>query len=255
MKIGVCIKQVPDTTDIRVNPETGSLCREGVVSIINPDDRYALEEALRLKDVWKAQVIVITMGPPQAEIILRESMAMGADKSILISDKSFAGSDTYVTSKILSEALKKLEVDIVFTGRQAIDGDTAQVGPQIAEFLGYPHVSYVKNIETEDGKTFIVTRAIESGYQRVKVSSPCLFTVLGKNNRPRYMGGGYYKNVEVWTIEDIGLSPTEVGFKGSPTKVYRSFNKPPRGKCKVYEVSDDESVNIIYEELKRLHII
>ena len=165
MKIAVCIKQVPDTTEVKLDPKTGTLIREGVPSIINPDDKAGLEEALKLKDKFGAHVTVLTMGPPQAEIALKEAYAMGADEVILLSDRAFAGSDTWATSSAVAAALKNIEYDFVIAGRQAIDGDTAQVGPQIAEHLGIPSISYVEEIREASEDHLVVKRQFEDRHQ------------------------------------------------------------------------------------------
>ena len=186
MNIVVCLKQVPDTTEVKIDPKTGTLIREGVPSIINPDDKNALEEALVIKENEGAKVTVISMGPPQAESALREALAMGADEAILITDRAFAGADTLATSNALAGALRKLDYDIVLAGRQAIDGDTAQVGPEIAEHLGIPQVTYVEkvNVELDSLK---VQRAWEDGYEVLEVKTPVLLTAIKELNHPRYM--------------------------------------------------------------------
>lgn len=174
MKIVVCIKQVPDTTEIRLDPVTGTLIRDGVPSIMNPDDKAGLEMALELKDQYGAHVTVITMGPPQADDILREAFAMGADRAIHLSDRKFAGADTLATSNAIAGALRMLDFDLVITGRQAIDGDTAQVGPQIAEHLGLPQVTYLEGIKYEGGNRLVVKKWTEEGYQLLEVETPCV---------------------------------------------------------------------------------
>ena len=189
MKIVVCIKQVPDTTVIKINPVTGTLIRDGVPSIMNPDDKGGLEAALQLKDKYGAHVTVITMGPPQADLILREAYAMGADKAILLTGREFGGADTLATSHTIAAALKNLEYDLIIAGRQAIDGDTAQVGPQIAEHLGLPQISYVAGLEVKDGK-YIVKKETEEGYQMLEVAGPALLTVLASGFKSRYMSVG-----------------------------------------------------------------
>ncbi|MGL4645633.1 MAG: electron transfer flavoprotein subunit beta/FixA family protein, partial [Cetobacterium sp.] len=182
MKIVVCIKQVPDTTEIRLDPVKGTLIRDGVPSIINPDDKGGLEEALRLKDKFGAHVTAITMGPPQADSALREAIAMGVDRAILLTDRKFAGADTLATSHAISAALKELDYDLIIAGRQAIDGDTAQVGPQIAEFLNLPQITYVNDIKFDGKDTFEVKRATEEGYMLLQVQKPCLMTILAEAN-------------------------------------------------------------------------
>ena len=260
MKIAVCIKQVPDTTEVRLDPNTGAMIRDGVVSIMNPDDKAGLEEALKLKDQLGAEVVVITMGPPQADLILREAYAMGADKAILLTDRKFAGADTLATSNALASALKLINADLIITGRQAIDGDTAQVGPQIAEIMDLPQVSYVHDISTSDGVSFKIKRAVEDGYQMLKVSTPCLFTLLSDANTPRYMRvagivDAYGKEVEVWDAAKVNIADEKIGLKGSPTKVHKSFTKGAKGSGTIQEVSPQEAVKIIVEKLKEIHII
>ena len=237
MKIVVCIKQVPDTTEIRLDPVTGTLIRDGVPSIMNPDDKAGLEMALELKDQYGAHVTVITMGPPQADDILREAFAMGADRAIHLSDRKFAGADTLATSNAIAGALRMLEFDLVITGRQAIDGDTAQVGPQIAEKLHLPQVTYVTEIK-KDGNALTVKRQLEDGYMELKVQTPCLLTCIKELNTPRYMSVSgifecYDKPLEVFdynALKDDPLIETDtIGLKGSPTNVYKSFAPPVKG--------------------------
>lgn len=260
MKIVVCIKQVPDTTEVRLDPKTGTLIRDGVPSIINPDDKSGLEAALKLKDEIGAEVTVLTMGPPQAEKALREALAMGADKAILLSDRAFAGADTWATSSTLAAAIRKLECDLIVAGRQAIDGDTAQVGPQIAEHLELPQVSYVEDLELS-GDSLILKRVFEDGYHRIKVKIPCLITTLSEMNEPRYMSvGGVFdayreKEVIKWTLNDIEVDTANIGLKGSPTKVKKSFTKGAKSAGKVYEVEPKEAAQIIMQKLKEKFII
>ncbi|MEG2881622.1 MAG: electron transfer flavoprotein subunit beta/FixA family protein, partial [Christensenella sp.] len=186
MNIVVCIKQVPDTNEVKLDPKTGTLIREGVPSIINPDDKAGLEAALRLKDTMGAKVSVISMGPPQADLALREALAMGADEAILVTDRAFGGADTWATSSTLASAISKLPYDLIITGRQAIDGDTAQVGPQIAEHLQLPNISYAEEIKIE-GDNIIVKRQYEDRYHIIKAKMPCLITALAEMGAPRYM--------------------------------------------------------------------
>ena len=186
MNIVVCLKQVPDTTAVKIDPVKGTLIRDGVPSIINPEDKHALEAALCLKENNGAKVTVLSMGPPQAKEALREALCMGADEAVLITDRAFAGADTLATSKALAGALKKLEFDIVFAGRQAIDGDTAQVGPEIAEHLDIPQVTYVQGIKVEEDG-LVINRALEDGYELIKVEGPVLLTAIKELNHPRYM--------------------------------------------------------------------
>ena len=259
MNIVVCIKQVPDTTEIKLDPVTGTMIREGVPSIMNPDDKSGLEMALELKDKYEANVTVITMGLPQADAILREAMAMGADRAILLTDRKLAGADTLATSNALAGALRTLDFDLLITGRQAIDGDTAQVGPQVAEHLGLPQVSYVENLEF-DGTTFTLKKWLEDGYQIVEVESPCVITVLSSANQPRYMRmrgimEAYKREVEVWGCDKIDVDESKLGLKGSPTRVAKSFTKGVKGSGEKFEVSEAEAVEIIINKLKEKHII
>ncbi|MDR1739455.1 MAG: electron transfer flavoprotein subunit beta/FixA family protein [Bacteroidales bacterium] len=260
MKIIVCIKQVPDTTEIKLNPETGTMIRDGVPSIMNPDDKGGLEMALQLKDQYNAEVTVITMGPPQADLILREALAMGADRAILLTDRKFAGADTLATSNALAAAIRKLNFDLLITGRQAIDGDTAQVGPQIAEILDLPQVTYVDGIEYTAPKTLTIKKSTEEGYQIVEVEMPCLITVLASANKSRYMSvrgivEAYKRDVEIWGFADIDVAEEKLGLSGSPTRVAKSFTKGIKAAGQIHEVSANEAVDIIVEKLKEKFII
>lgn len=260
MKIVVCIKQVPDTTEIKINPTTGTLIRDGVPSIINPDDKAGLELALDLKDKFNAHITVITMGPAQAEDVLREAYAMGVDRAILLTDRKFAGADTLATSHALAGALRKLDFDLLITGRQAIDGDTAQVGPQIAEHLDLPQVSYLEHFDFDGKNTFTVKRRIEDGYEMLQVDAPCVVTVLSGAYRPRYMTvngvvGAYEKVVELWGYEQIDVDESKLGLKGSPTRVHKAFSRGVKAPGELYEVDTNEAVGIIISKLKEKFII
>ena len=260
MNIVVCIKQVPDTTEVRIDPVKGTIIREGVPSIMNPDDKGGLELALRLKDQYGAKVSVITMGPPQADAILREAFAMGADEAFHLSDRRFAGADTLATSNALAGALRTMNVDIVITGRQAIDGDTAQVGPQIAEHLALPQVSYVESLEF-DGKGMLkVRKATEEGYQIVEVPTPCLLTSVVPVKETRYMTvtgivDAYQKEVNTWTADNIDVDETKLGLKGSPTKVHKSFSKGAKAAGEQHQLSPEEAVELIISKLQEKFII
>ncbi len=260
MKIIVCIKQVPNTTEIKLNPETGTMIRDGVASIMNPDDKGGLEMALQLKDQYGAHVTVITMGPPQADDILREALAMGADRAILLTDRKFAGADTLATSNALSGALRMLDYDLIITGRQAIDGDTAQVGPQIAELLDLPQVTYVDGVQYSAPDTFTIKKSTEEGYQIVEVDAPCLITVLATANKSRYMSvsgitQAYKREVEIWGFDNIKVDETKLGLKGSPTRVAKAFTKGAKAAGQTYEVPAADAVDIIVEKLKEKFII
>lgn len=260
MKIVVCIKQVPDTTEIKIDAVTGTLIRDGVPSIMNPDDKGGLEMALQLKDTYGAEVTVLTMGPPQAEAILRESFAMGVDNAILLTDRAFAGADTLATSRAIAAALKKMDFDLIITGRQAIDGDTAQVGPQIAEHLQLPQISYVVNAEYDGNQNFIVKKETEEGYQMLSVETPCVFTVLASANKARYMSvngimEAFDKNVEIWTADKMDIDTSLLGLSGSPTRVKKSFTKGAKTAGETYNVDAEEAVGIIISKLKEKFVI
>ncbi len=264
MKIIVCVKQVPDTNEVKLDPVTGTLQREGVPSIINPDDKAGIEAALRLKErVPGSTVTLLSMGPPQADVALREGLAMGADDAILLSDRAFAGADTWATSSTLAYTLKKLDYDLIIAGRQAIDGDTAQVGPQIAEHLKIPNVSYVEEIIEADNEKIVLKRQFEDRYHILEVRYPCLITTLSELNEPRYMSvagvlDAYReKTVKVWSLEDIKdtVDMSNLGLKGSPTRVVKSFTKQPKGKGILVETDADEAVATIVAKLAERFII
>ncbi len=260
MNIVVCIKQVPDTTEVKIDPKTGTLIREGVPSIMNPDDKGGLELALRLKDEFGANVTVITMGLPQADAILREALAMGADRAILLTDRKLGGADTLATSHALAGALKELDYDLVITGRQAIDGDTAQVGPEMAEHLDIPQVTYLEDCKYDGDKTLTIKKQLEDGYQMVEVQLPCLVSVLASSYKPRYMTVSgivecFDKEVEIWNADKIQCDEEKLGKKGSPTNVKKSFAKGLKAKGEVFEVEPEEAVEIIINKLKEKHII
>ncbi len=230
MKIIVTVKQVPDTHEVKINPKTGTLIREGVPSIINPEDKNALEEAIRLKEHLKeTSVIALSMGPPQAKKALREALAMGADEAILVSDRAFAGADSLATAYMLSVAIKKIKkYNLILCGRQAIDGDTAQVGPQLAEFLKLPQVTYAESIKVDED---VVTVRSNFGktIRTVEVEMPALITVSREINKPRYktMNGVLRafrdKKIVTWTKEDLKINPMRIGINGSPTMVRKTF--------------------------------
>jgi len=260
MNIVVCIKQVPDTTEVRLDPKTGTLIREGVPSIINPDDKCGLEAAISLRDLYGAHVTVLTMGPKQAKKALREALAMGADEAILLTDRAFAGADTWATSSTLASAIRNLDYDLIVTGRQAIDGDTAQVGPQIAEHLKLAQVSYVEALDKEDN-TLILKRMFEDGYHKIAVKMPCLITTLSDMNTPRYMSvkgiyDAYEKEIKEWTLEELDVNRAHIGLKGSPTKVKKSFTKGAKTAGKKFEINTaNEGAVIIIDKLKEKFII
>ncbi|MDD4366530.1 MAG: electron transfer flavoprotein subunit beta [Eubacteriales bacterium] len=249
-KIIVCAKQVPDTNVIKINPKTGTLIREGVPSILNHDDANALEEALKIKDKYPdTHITVVSMGPPQAKDMLLECLAMGADEGVLVSDRAVGGSDTWATSNAVAAAIRKIgEFDLIFAGRQAIDGDTAQVGPQIAEKMDLPQVTYVQEFEIEkDMKSITVKRALEDGYEVIKIKTPCMLTAIKELNAPRYMTiGGIFsaneKPIHVWNANDIAIDLDTVGLEASPTNVFRSFTPAPKGKGVILEGDTEKEV-------------
>ena len=261
MKIIVCIKQVPNTTEIKIDPVTNTLKRDGVPSIINPDDKAAIESSLQLKEQCGAHVTVITMGPPQAEKALREALAMGADEAHLITDRVFGGSDTLATSTIIAAAVKKLGCDLVLCGRQAIDGDTAQVGPQIAEHLDIPQITYAAGISynPENGK-LTVKRQFEDRYQTLEVSGLCLVTVLSTMVKPRYMNvwdivAQDSKEIGKLTNEELQLDKAVCGLSGSPTKVKATFTKQLDKTVETLELDPEQAAQVILDALKSKHLI
>ena len=261
MKIVVCIKQVPNTTEIKIDPVTNTLKRDGVPSIINPDDKAAIEAALQLKESCGASVTVLTMGPPQAEKALREALAMGADEAFLLTDRAFGGSDTLATSTIIAAAVKKLQPDLVLCGRQAIDGDTAQVGPQIAEHLDIPQITYAAGISynAENG-TLTVKRQFEDRYQTLHVKGLCLITVLSTMVKPRYMNvwdivDQDAKEIGKITNEDLHLDKAVIGLTGSPTKVKASFTKQLDKTVETLELNPEEAAKAIVDALNKRHLI
>ncbi len=262
MKIVVCIKQVPDTNEVKLDPKTNRLIRDGVPSIINHDDKAGIEAALQLKERVGGTVTVVCMGPPQADVALREALAMGCDDAYLLSAREFGGSDTCATAIIISSALKKIGYDIVFTGRQAIDGDTAQVGPQIAENLGIPQISYTEELVDVTDETITVKRQYEDRYHIIEAPLPCLLTAIQELAEPRYMHAGgiidaYAKDITVWGFEDLSdvINPDHIGLMGSPTKVVTSFGKMPKGAGTKLDVTPDEAVEAIIAKMEERHII
>ena len=266
MKIIVSIKQVPDTSGkVAVNPD-GTLNRASMQTITNPDDMNALEAALKIKDETGCKVIVVTMGPAPAAGMLREALAMGADEAVLVSAREFGGSDTYATSQILAAAINKIGVeadDIVMCGRQAIDGDTAQVGPQIGEKLHLPQVTYAAEIQ-KDGNTLTVKRMLEDGYMTIKVNTPCLITCIKELNEPRYMSvagivGAYSKPMDVMDYprlkDDPLIEVDTIGLAGSPTNILTSFTPPQKGAGMMLEGADKATCEQLASILVKKHII
>ena len=266
MKAIVCVKQVPDTSGkVSVN-ENGTLDRASMATITNPDDLNAVEAALALKDQTGCEVVVVTMGPPPAEGMLRELLARGADRAVLISGREFGGSDTFATSQIIAAGINKIGIekgDIVFCGRQAIDGDTAQVGPQIGEKLGLPQITYVAEIQ-KDGDTVICKRMLEDGYMMIKTQTPCLLTCIKELNEPRYMSVGgifdaYSKPFQVLGYDDLKDDPLieldTIGLNGSPTNILTSFTPPQKGAGMMLEGADKATCEKLADILAKKHII
>ncbi len=263
MEIVVCIKQVPDTSEVELDPETNTLIRKGLPSIINPDDKVGIEAALRLRDTQEGgKVTVVSMGPPQAEMALREALAMGCDEAVLVSARQFGGSDTLATSTILAAAIGKIGYDIILTGRQAIDGDTAQVGPQIAEHLGIPQVSYAEEISKE-GEHILVLRQFEDRYHKIRVQTPCLLTAISGSMEPRYMSvqgvvEAEQKPLRVMDYEALQdvLDPAAIGLKGSPTSVVKSYTKVAKGQGAVLkDLTPAQAVEAIMASLHESHVL
>jgi electron transfer flavoprotein beta subunit len=261
MKIVVCVKQVPDTNEVKIDPIKGTLIRDGVPSILNPDDANALEAALALKDENPgSEINVITMGPPQAQEMLRECLAMGADNAYLLSDRVFGGADTCATSTTIAAGIEKIgEVDMIFAGRQAIDGDTAQVGPQVAQRLDIPVITYVQDIKLDDNSA-TVHRQLEDGYEVIEVKMPCLLTAVKEFNEPRHMSiggivGAYEKGITIWDHKDLNLDPRDCGLNASPTQVFRSFTPAPKGKGKMLTGTVQEVSGALLAELNEKHIL
>lgn len=263
MKIIVLIKQVPDTTNVSIDPETNTLIREGVESIINPFDTYALEEALRIKERLDgdAETIVLSMGPPQVESALREAISLGIDKAILLSDRKFAGSDTLATSHTLASAIEKIgNYDLILCGKQAIDGDTAQVGPGVGKWLGIPVGTYVKKIEELDEEKIVIERLMEGGYDRVSIKLPAVLTVVKELNEPRLpslRGKFKAKKAEIitWGFDDIKVNEKMVGLNGSPTWVEKIFSPPPKTGGEKFEWNPEDSGEKVFEYMKTNKII
>jgi electron transfer flavoprotein beta subunit len=259
MNIVVCVKQVPDTTAVKIDPVKGTLIRDGVPSIMNPEDKHALEAALQLKETNGAKVTVVSMGLPMAKATLREALCMGADEAILLTDRCLGGADTLATSKALAGVIAKLDYDIVLAGRQAIDGDTAQVGPEIAEHLSIPQVTYVQDIKVE-GNRLIVNRALEDGYQVIEVKTPCLLTAIEELNEARYMHVSNIfatsdDEIKIMTADDIDVDKAELGLKGSPTKVKKSMTKEVKGAGELVKESPKNAAYYVVGKLQEKHYI
>ncbi len=256
MNIIVCVKQVPGTTEVKINPQTNTLMRQGIKGIINPFDTYALEEGVRIKERCGGAVKVVSMGPPQAEESLREAISLGADDAVLLCDSAFAGADTFATAFTLSLAIKKSgQYDIIVCGRQTLDGDTGQVAPELAEMLGIPFVAYVCRIEELSGKQARVKRMIDDGYEIIETPLPAVFTVTKETNVPRLpslRGIARAKKaiIPVWTAQDLGVEPAKVGLSGSFTRVVKIFFPQRAGKAEILQGEMESQVEHLAAKLK-----
>lgn len=251
MKIVTCVKQVPDTVEVKIDPETGTLIRDNAPAILNPFDAYAVEESLLIKEKLGGEVVALTMGPPQAREVLYEAYAVGVDLGVHINDRVVRGSDTYATASILAAAIRKIgSVGLILCGKQAIDGDTAQVGPEIAEILDLPHVAYVKKIREVTDEKIICERMVETGIEVIEVKLPAVLTVLKDINEPRLPSfrlkrQAKEKEIPTWGIAELGLSEESVGISGSPTTVLKTFTPAMRGNCHMLNGSVEEMVNAL----------
>lgn len=260
MRFIVCIKQVPDTAEVRINPETNTLIRDGVPSIINPYDLHAIEAGLTMREKVGGKVTVVTMGPPQAETALRDALSLGVDDAVLLSDRAFAGSDTWATSFTLYKAISKIGYDVVICGKQAIDGDTAQVGPAVAEFLDIPHIAYVNAIKEINSSSITVHRMMDDGYDVVQSTIPVLLTVVKELNEPRLPSLKGKMNakkavINKLTREMIDADEKDVGLKGSPTMVKNIFAPSSNKDRKMLEGTPEDQVNALLEELRRIKCV
>lgn len=261
MQIVVCIKQVPDATEVKIDPETNTLIRDGIPGIINPFDLHALEEGLKLREKHGGEVTVLTMGPPPAAEALREAIALGADNAVLLSDRAFAGADTLATAYTLAKAAAKIGFDIILCGRQTIDGDTGQVGPGIAEHLDIPHATCIRRLTVTEEAKFRVERMADDGYETLDVKGPALFTVIREINTPRPpslrgMMRAKKLKIEMWTAETIGADPERIGLQGSPTCVVKIFSPSlPTGQAEIWQGNGRENAAKLISVLRERKLI
>ena len=261
MNIIVCLKQVPGTTDVKIDPETNTLVRQGIKNIINPLDTYALEEGVRIKERCGGKVTVISMGPPQAEEMLREAISQGADEAILLSDRAFAGADTWATAYTLAAAINKLgQYNILICGRQTLDGDTGQVGPELAEMLGIPFVAYVSQIEEIADGQMRVQRMVEEGHEVIQTPVPVLITVVKEINTPRLpslrgLARSQSAVIPVWTIQELGVDPSRVGLSGSFTRVIKVFSPQRTCQAEIFQGELESQVECLVGKLKDAGLI
>ncbi|MHB0994826.1 MAG: electron transfer flavoprotein subunit beta/FixA family protein [Elusimicrobiales bacterium] len=259
MNIAVLIKQVPDSTEVKINPETGTLIRAGVPSILNPYDHFALEAALELKKKHNFKVTVVSMGPPQAKAVVQLALALGADEGVLLSDMAFAGSDTWATSYALAKGIKKIgKVDLIFAGMQAIDGDTAQTGPGVAQQLGIPQITFCEHVDV-DGRRILARKQIDGGHELLEARPPVLITmIMTKDWTPKHpsfpaVHASLAKPCHTWSASDVGAEAQYLGLKGSPTQVNKIYPPPQREKAAMFSGSGQEGVEKILDILRREH--
>lgn len=263
MDIVVLVKQVPNTTEVKLDPKTGNLIREGIESIINPDDKHALEAAVRIKQEHGGKVTAVSMGPPQAIDAISEALGLGADEGILLTDRAFAGADTWATSTTLGKAIEKIgRFDLVLCGRQAIDGDTAQIGPQVADYLGVPQVTYVFDIEEIKKNSITVKRRLEDGFERIQCTLPALLTTIGELNKPRFprvdrLIDACKENahIETWNSADLGIQTRDVGLEGSLTNVIKTFAPKFQRQGEILEGDSKASVKSLVGKLREKRLI
>jgi len=277
LKIVVCVKQVPDTTEVKIDPKTNTLMRQGVPSIVNPHDKHALEMALSLRDQLGGSVTVLSMGPMQSQEALRECLAMGADHAVLLSDREFGGADTLATSYTLAAGIRKVgDFDLIICGKQAIDGDTAQVGPEMAEHLGIPHITYASQVEVSAGSVgsaagpagaadtagmvVRVHRDGEEGTEILEVKLPVLLTVTYYGDGPRLpvvkgIRQAFRANIDIWSVNDVEVDRNVLGLKGSPTQVRRVFSPDKRSGCEMIAGDACAAASVVTNKLRELRII
>ncbi len=261
MNIVVCLKQVPGTTKVKIDPQTNTLIRQGIENIVNPFDTYALEEGVRIKERCGGKVIALSMGPPQAEEMLREAISIGADEAILLSDGAFAGADTWATAYTLAKTIEKLEqCDLIICGRQTIDGDTGQVGPELAEILGLPFVAYVSKIEEIGNEYIRIRRMVEEGYEVIEMSLPAVITVVKEINVPRLpslrgLARAKSATIPVWTAEELGVDKSLVGLSGSATRVVRIFFPQRVNRSEILQGDVASQGDTLVEKLREAKII
>lgn len=263
MEIIVMIKQVPDTTEIMIDPSTGNLIREGIESIINPDDRHAIEAALQMKEKLGGNIIAICMGPSQAIDAISEALGFGVDRGILLTDKYFGGADTWATSFTLGRAIERINnYDLIICGQQAIDGDTAQVGPQLAEYLNVPQITYVKGIEEITEKKIVAKRSVENGYEIIECDLPALITVVRELNEPRFPRFDWLIDackkrapIEIWNTADLALKAYQVGLQGSLTNVINTFAAKFERRGEILEGDSQKMVEDLLLRLEENHLV